>query len=683
MFTFYFDNNIVSNPLNFMDMAETIERNDELRGIFIKIDQTLTFANDAYEYLYGIKQSNGYCNFVFLEIYKECNNSIDKVFEGNIRISDCKFNLSKCQVECSIDDNSFGARIFNNKSIKTFVDAGYSKNGNIINPATKINLGIFTPSTGTYLAITRDAFDVMDCLHYMVKFMTDGQMNLISDWYTNLPNDETICILAGSELRKAQHLNNDHPELSFIDLFSELNKKFNLGIGIEKISGIWTMRIEPISYFYNTTKALSTNYIPELVESIDTYTLYSHIKVGSSKTANYDLTKHSFPPIRFLAFNEEVYFIQGQCNIDRELDLSSKYIIDSNIIEELVATNTNDDKYDKELFLIQYNRSTNNSFKWNDLFPNPPFFYNQILTNSKVVYKWDVQGAIAQYLNAVDSRFLASSTSNLANIQSFDVFGTQTFASAIEPFAFQDDSTPPNYDSGGFYDNALYEYTANSNGVYTFKVRLKYKWGGPFYVNPSGTQLLSMIFKVTAKVYDGAMVLQREYVGRTNGKIAQYLNMNQAYVIQDNKYLPQTYDESIFLPVFMSGGEIVRINIKYDWSYLSGYADNPIFEIPAYAVIGSSYYQFLSGSQFSCDTIADGGGVYKGADADAYKVSLFRYDYPISDSDWTNMKNNPSQSIEFGTSNATKLGWVRRIERNAETGNANIEIISNIKNTSN
>lgn len=680
MFTFYFDNTIVSNPINWSELSEKIERNDDLRGLFIKIDKTLTFTEDAYAYLYNIKQTNGYCNFVHLKITKQCNNVINQIFDGNIRITDCKFNLSKCSVECSIEDNSYGARIFNNKNIKTFIDAGYSKNGLTITPTTKFNLSVFTPSTGSYLGVTRDAFDVMDAMRYLVAFMTDGQMGLVSDWYTNLPDDKKICLVVGSELRKGQHLNVDHPEISFYDLFDELNKKFNLGIGIEVVSGQYIMRIEENAYFYNSTIVLQTNYIPELIESMDTFNLYSHIKVGSATTADYDLNIHSFPPIRFLAFNEETYFIQGQCNIDRELDLSSKYIIDSNIIEELVATNTNDNGYDKNVFMIQYDASTNNAYRWNNLIAAPPYFYNESLTNKEVVFRWDVQGNVAQYLNAVDSRFLASSNANLAKTQSYDIM-TNTFTTAIEPFAFQDDSTPPNYDAGGFYDNALYEYTANANGIYSFRVKLKYIWGKPFYVNPLGTQLLSMMFKVTIKIYDGAMVLQREYVQRTPGRVAQYINANQAYIAPDNKYLPQTYNDNVFVAAFMNGGEIARVNVRYDWPYLSGYADNPINQVAAYTIIGSSNYQFLSGCEFACETIADGGGVYKGSDADAYRVSLFRYDFPIDDADWQNMKNNPSQAIQFGTSNATKLGWIRTIDRNSETGNANIEIISNIDKT--
>lgn len=687
MYTFYFDSTIVSNPLNFDELSEKIERVDALRGLFIKVDQTLKFTDDAYAYLFNIKQTNGYCNFVALKIYKTCDNVTKQIFTGNIRISDCKFNLSKCIVECPIEDDSYGARIFNNKNIKTFVDAGTSKNGVTLTKPTNLNLGTIKPSTNNLMIGIRDAYDVFECLEYLVGFMTDGQMGLVSDWYSGLSNGEKICILTGHELRTKNHISSKRPCISFQDLFDELNKKFNLGMGIELINNVWTLRIEPMQYFFDISTSIATPYIPDLLEYIDTYNLYSQIKVGSDKTVAFDLTKHSFPPIRFLAFNEEYYFIQGQCNIDRELDLLSKFVIDSNIIEELIDTNTNNTTYDDDIFMIQYYTdvaSQNWTAVWNDIITQPPVFFNQSLNNANVTYRWDVQGAIAQFLNAVDQRFFASSTTALPNTQNFDILGTQTFAPAIEPFAFQDDSTPPNYDNGGYYNNTPgnYSFTAYANGVYTFRVRLKYKWSGPFTVSGGGNQQLRMGFSVKAKVYAG-VTLARQYEQKTPGKVAIYQNPTTAYLLVNGipKYLPLTFDETVYLQVFMNGGEKVDLNIGYDWTYLSGYPDNPFNYLPAYGVVGSFYYQFLSGCEFACETLADGGGIYKGSDPEAYKVSLFKYDYPISDDDWTTLKNNPAQTITFGMDNATKGGWIKNMDRNTTTGMASIELISNINNT--
>jgi hypothetical protein len=680
MFTFYFDNTIVNNPINWSELSEKIERNDDLRGLFIKIDKTLTFTEDAYAYLYSIKSQLGYCQFVSFRILKECGNTKQQIFTGNIRISDCKFNLSKCIVECSIEDDSYGARIFNNKSIKTFINSGFSKNGLAITPANTYRMFLIEPSTNVASVLYVEVFDVMECFEYLVKFMTDGQMNVVSDWYTNLPSNQKICITTGAELRKKQHLNVDVPSISFDDLFKEMNKKFNLGMSVELINNVQTLRIEPMTYFFNQTSSLNTNNIPELLEYIDTYNLYSNVKLGCSKAVEFDNTIHSLPPIRFLTFNEENYIIQGQCNIDRELDLSNDYVIDSNVIEQVAFTNTNDTGNDKDIFMIQYEPlmilpTYVLSVMWNDITTQPPVFFNETLTNDNVALRWDVQGAIAQFLNAGNTKFMASSNANTGLYTTYNV-GLNTYMADIEPFAFQDDSTPPNNDPSNSYSNTLYEYTANANGIYSFRVKLKWKWEAFVafdFINGNG--LAAIGWRVNVKAYNG-VTFQRENSSLTPIKTTQAINLFQGTPFSP----PKTFTDEVFVDIFLAAGETARINIEYDWSAISGETD----PLQAYInKLGSHSVRFLSGCEFECVGTADGGGIYKESTSNTYHVSLFKYDYPISENDWITLKSNPSRAIMFGIDNASKKGWINNIDRNSSTGMASIELISNLENTSN
>lgn len=694
MFTFYFDNTIVNNPINWNELSETLERNDELRGLFLKIDQTLTFTDEAYAYLYNAKQSNGYCQFIELKITKQCNNGNTLIFEGNIRISDCKFNLSKCTVECGIEDNSFGARIFNNKSIKAFVNGGFSKNGVAITTANTYYLYLYEPSTNI-LDNTAfvNAFDVMECFEYLVKFMTDGQMDVVSDWYSNLPLTEKLCVTTGAELRKRQHLKTDVPSISFDDLFKEMNKKFNLGMSVENINSVWTLRIEPMSYFFDTALSATTDSVPNLVEYINTYNLYSKIRLGSSKTANYDNTIHSMPPIRFLTFNDEDYIIEGQCNIDRELNCVNNYIIDSNVIEEVAFTNTNDKQYDKDIFIIQYEESTlvpNILFSvmWNDIIAQPPVFFNETLTNDNVALRWDVQNNIAQYINAANNKFRAEQTIPSPVYRPFTSYAPPiTLNTPYTPIPFDDDSTPPNYDAGGNYNTTTYRYLAQANGIYSFQVRQDYVLyeqeyqGGLFDISWS---YLSDRWNIIANVYNG-VTLVRSASKMTPYK--QWLSINWASYLGNPipAYLSLANLETI--DVYMNAGE--EVEFAFEFAFLGAYQGatgtsgnyGTNLQILLDAVGGNSYYFY--NSTVECIATADGGGKYVGKDPDDYKVSLFSYEYPLSDTTWNIIKNAPSKAIQFGINNATKKGWVSKIIRNANTGMASIELISNIKNTSN
>ncbi len=120
MFRFYLDNVLVPNALNWFEFTETIERDEILKALLPKYDVKLTFNGAGYAYLYSQYKTNGFCKLVELRVEEQCsvNSGYEIELEGLIFISDCTFNLNKCTAECSVMDNNYGAKIFNNKSIK-------------------------------------------------------------------------------------------------------------------------------------------------------------------------------------------------------------------------------------------------------------------------------------------------------------------------------------------------------------------------------------------------------------------------------------------------------------------------------------------------------------------------------------------------------------------------------------
>jgi hypothetical protein len=155
MFRFYFNGTEVNDPINWDDFEENIVRDDTIKGLLPKYDIKLKFDGGAYDFLYTLKASTGYCNLVELRIDYKCGDNYETVLNGYIPISDCRFNRNRCVVECQVIDDNYGARIFNNKNIKTELNTGKSKNGEDITVATEYDIQLFKPSDGTYYGTTR------------------------------------------------------------------------------------------------------------------------------------------------------------------------------------------------------------------------------------------------------------------------------------------------------------------------------------------------------------------------------------------------------------------------------------------------------------------------------------------------------------------------------------------------
>jgi hypothetical protein len=97
-----------------------------------------------------------------------------------------------------------------------------------------------------------------------------------------------------------------------------------------------------------------------------------------------------------------------------------------------------------------------------------PFSYNDPLTNIKVIERFNggLPSSVIKHLSTSSSaNFLASNTSE--------------FSSSQSPMEFDDDSTPPNFDTGGNYDAVTnYDYLIPNNGIYGFRSSLQIRLNG-------------------------------------------------------------------------------------------------------------------------------------------------------------------------------------------------------------
>lgn len=675
MFNFYLDDNIVNDPLNWAEFEETIERDEAINGLLPKYEIKLQFDGAGYSYLYNQYLQNGFCKLVKLRIDAKCDGNYSQIFEGYIFISDCKFNLNRCYVECSVEDNNFGARIYNNKSLKTFLNTGKSKNGFDITNATVQDIYVFSPSSGGYYTTLRKAVFIYDAFRFLIDFMTDGNVGFESEYldYTDVVTGSTtikyLTVVNGKNLRAPSSQQTAY--ISFEDLFKEVSKKYPIGFTIVYRAGKPTIKIENLDYFYSQTPTLNFENIDNLNQSFDNELLYSKIIFGGN-TATYDSSIHSFGQVKYLGFKKEEYTIQGECNIDKALDLTGEYICDTNIIEELVDTNTGNESYDEDTFFIEVNyHGANQAIEHPNYITNSlPMFYNANLTNNKVGERFNLSGNVASYLGSGDVGFRASmaTTTTITDplLRNCGSMVPPSVQSLITPFInYTDETTSPNYDAGGNY--GINRYTSPQDGEYAFEVGLKIRPRTSSGYDPNGCTIVSVPspnrqFRITIEFrkYDASNMLI-EVQSQTYPSLSGFYTAIGDYQLISN---------SLF---YLAASDYVRTRLIIDTKPLIYGIDSAI-EFDILPEIENTYFK-------TTETIT-GGGIYKVSDPKNYFVSKYEYDLPISNDKYNVLKSDLSQSVIINHDGASnKQVWIRKVIRNFATGSARWEMISNLNNS--
>lgn len=672
MFRFYINGTLVKDPINWDDFEETIQRDDDLKALLPKYDVKLTFIKDGYALLYGLYRTGGFCQPVDLQVDFKCSGGAwETQLKGIIFLSECEFNLNKCSVSCQIFDNNYGARIFNNKSIKTYLNTGKSKNGESIANATSYNGSVFNADS-TYSGTTRDIIYLSDAFRFLVEFMTDGLVGFESTFldYT-LPVSGTttvryLAVISGEELRTA---NGRTPFISFEGLFKEVNKKYPIAFTIIKGSdGRPTVKLENEEYFYGTASGVVISNIDDLLLSTNNERLYSRVLFGGI-TADFDASIHDFGQVQFLGFKDEEYFLQGECNLDKALDLKAEYIFDTNIIEELVETNTSNESYDDDTFMIEFNHlGVNFALEYPDLTTNTvPMHYNGKQTNNFVAERYSLAGNVALYLGDGSSGFRASKTAQQFIVSHSDPNGGPPANQTSTPLKiiFPDDSTGSNFNADGSYNNALYRYISGQDGDYSFEFSTKIAILGTAVDQGHGICNRSFQIHLQLRKYDGGGILietnDLQYPSGGSGSFI-YVGNSSVFTIST--------DHLFFLPA----GYYCEA-----WFYLESMQGN--FTDTGSRTTASGANVFIlddDGSTFF-KTLAttNGGGVYEPKEIGDYYAPLLKFERPLNYADYKTLKQDLSLSVLINNDGSTnKTAWLRRVTRNYTTSNTKFELIS-------
>jgi hypothetical protein len=419
-------------PIDAENFSVNVSEDKTINARIISFDNDLTFVGGVYDYLFSKLDQSGFCNLIVVEVQYQCAGVWKRLTNGYIILSECNFQLDKCQVKTKLYDESFSTKINNNKAIPFSLSCTITKNLLPVVPPPLLRGKFFNPPTGVY---GDDIFGnlVYDAFNHLITCMSDGQIDFASSFFEfDLTADGNFLIITNGEAIRTRGIR--ETVVSFEELYLSMHKKFNLGMVFERqANGRPLLRIELASYFIQQGATVNLYDQPNITLAFDRDRLYSAVDFGSSPVLEKEECTGgvcTFSQTPFRGFREETFGFTGECNTSTVLDLrTSKIVFDTNVIEDVYRFNAEDRKLDpfiiQSYWFVDQQRYYARQF---DPYSTGQTVYNGELRNIYVSNNW-----ISGYPNSLYS-FLESST--FPNDPSFNVRSAYDIA-ALPSFPIQ------------------------------------------------------------------------------------------------------------------------------------------------------------------------------------------------------------------------------------------------------
>jgi hypothetical protein len=466
-------------PLNPEDFGINITEDSAIGARIVSFDNEMIFGGDVFGYLYTKLETSGYCELVRLSVLYLCSSGTwEPLVDGYIIATESIFDLDKCQVKTKVYDETFSTKINNNKSIPFSLRLTRSKNDTPITPPTIRRLDIFDVAMGTWYPNFTVGYGVYDVFAHLVNCMSDGLIDFDSNLFAySDPTNDIPVYTQGNVLRTRSDI---EMFATFEQLYLALKQKLNLGMGFERqANGRPLLRIEPITYFQQSTASVNLYDQPAIQMQFDTSRLYASVSFGSDpylfpNQCNGGDGFCLFPQPTFRGFRDETFGFIGECNTSAVLDIkTSNVVFDTNVIEDILRYQSED--YDLSPVVIQCDyrsRFAPNSFSAR-VYNLPGLtipFYNLNYNNEGVSGNW-----LSGYPNSLQGFF-----------NSFDpadtVFSASVFVTPIQSWEIDNSVSESFSEWNGVFPNWNNEitdagnnlngqyYRVPFNGVYTFTV---------------------------------------------------------------------------------------------------------------------------------------------------------------------------------------------------------------------
>lgn len=700
MVKFYLDSIQVDAPANWEDFTLKLARDKSIDALLLTTETTLEWIGTGYQYLSQLLDTSGFCGSVELTVTDDEPVATD-VYLGRIFLSTCEINEAICSIKTKVEDRSFYAMINNNKGIQADLTAGVSKGGVAITPVNNYKIDLHDVSTGA-IRFSCYSVRVSQAFRYLIDFMTDGTVNFASDTFKGGEIWGGLTITTGLKLRLGDTTTSPPlTQFSFKELYEEVKKKIPIGMTVTESAGVYTLRIESIDYFNQSTGSFRFENIEGITTKFNEDKLYASIKVGST---NVDPSQ-SFPETQpIIGYIEEQLWNDITCNIDNELDLVSSWVISSNVIEDCVSNGSA--VYDEDLFLINtdYISSTTGIATATDIFNSgTDFFYNDALRNINVLYRYTngiPSSALANF-NGTPSNFYALKSATQTKSRTIDITGagviTYNAVTGSITEVFDDDSTPPANDPNGVYVANMVApvattntFTAPVDAYYNFEVFADFNINGA----ASGTITCSGLtdrlevtttananaisLRIEYNLYDstGAAIFINQPVGTTwGGRYSKsYTNNNTTH----SPYIYTTASQPFFFSLYMRSGDILSLDPIANFVNIYQTA---VTGTPGGTLTITESITLNEGSYFRCIGNSTDNPNLQIGNINDYIAYEHSFEYPMTATEFTYLKDNSRDLIEFSMFGRTpRYGWVSDLKYNWIKGTASVKLESNAIN---
>lgn len=787
-----FLNNIQTQqpPIEMDSIQEELLLSFEAKGYVFQINGSVTFVNSDYEYLRSL-YDNDFCQDVSIIIQQSMDfgNTWQSKIKGLIKLVDITWKPMERQAECTIIDNSYIAKINNNRQIdfqlgnykgivlsKNGIDVSYKVNYSLTNLFSPFRGRYFTQesnytttsppfpvSTGDLLVdlrpTPRPGMFIWDVFNLLIAMLTDDEVDFKSDLFDisggiASANEEAVAkIFTGQCLRSGS----GYPVLNFEQWFRDMHKLTNCWFGFEiSTSGKPVFRVEHEDYFRQSNSNMYFDSVKTFSEAIDVGKIYSKVIVGCSVSSNGNFPVGQIPLIMHA---QEEFPLSGTCNENNELDLRlEKLIISTNAISEalpsisgfsnggaakrkytseettagvggenqlLIDTSApakfieslirpkflienlrsgewsyitglpGDDKilikdilfpvdntgaikeyeifkpsentqYPEEVFLIQIDKEAM-ALGYDvakQALIDPPgdlYYYNETYANYKVIerHMGGVSQSIINSLTDGNDEFRATKTDGgtLNNSTFYQPVGQDQY----RRIRFNDETTSPNFDTNGNYDNLTGKYKAPQSGYYHFHTEVE------FANNHNGSESFAQQVELQ-RVSAGGDVIETESTFTTITYLSSF-----TFVLDRVFYLQE--------------GETVEVWIKAPFNVSSGsiwYQQYvPFSEFGGIGSYGNGYSQVSVGTGgsanstfFYCDELENGGGVVPASDPDEARLVVFEAEMSTTREQFDDILANPYAYYHTNyepSGTKYRTGYIQRISRNMLSGETTIE----------
>lgn len=652
-------NDFTSSTRGMEEMEITKARNTFIRGLFTKFSSELAFVDEAYNFLNGQLEDLSYRGVLDAVIFENTTGNWVELMTGKLIIADLSWDLTRRITIGNITESTWGAQIQNSKKLKFQLDIGMSKNQVEIDSCTSISAFLLTPVSCSYDDLDERAiYEVRDAFRFLIHAMTDGTVNFISDFFDDQTNfldtdflrDIDVWTNVKPYLIKGHHIRDDAqdsaPTISFEELYLAMNASLNLGMQIEDddtaLSGK-RLRLENFEFFYQDTSAITLENILDLEFFVDIDKIFSSMKIGNQDyllDGDYDNTE------QFITFREETYIFQGEGNADTELDLTSRYISDTNMIEAQLISTVED--FDERIFIITAGDEAVLGLRHAVRFTKTPAtnvncYYNNNFQNSYTIAQWvnSIPNNVTQYIGST-SLYRARVINSPFGYRQRTI--TPTGAPQTFLIGFDNETAPFGYDFGNNYSNAVGEY------FYTVPFSTLFFFAGNVNMSIS-TQGVNQIISVTVRTQlkDDNNILIEEVIRQDTQQVSNGSNFTiKIFAFFLIAAVPAVQRVSVSLTV-------EPISVTEDVS--------------------------LTVEKFS-DVRGNGGldgGIYQLTDPDGYRARAYEFVSALTMDEWRTIDESETQQMTINPITGAleqRTGWIENIDFTPETGKAKIKLIT-------